>query len=114
MILIGGMTMGWFTPTEAAAVAVIWASLPGLVLYRSMTWRSLTKETFDMIETNASMPAGCVRYAPICMTCHARTRVDRGQTSAHGPLLDGKPKIIPDRRSGTGPTQNRGARHGPR
>src|SRR5690606_10650845 len=51
--LIGGMTMGWFTPTEAAVAAVIWALFLGLVRYRSMTLRTLAKATFDTIETTA-------------------------------------------------------------
>lgn len=55
VILIGGMTMGWFTPTEAAAAAVIWSLFLGLVRYRSMTLRTLTKATFDTIETTASV-----------------------------------------------------------
>ena len=55
VILIGGMTMGWFTPTEAAAAAVIWSLFLGLVRYRSMTMRSLAKATFDTIETTASV-----------------------------------------------------------
>ncbi len=37
IILIGGMTMGWFTPTEAAVAAVIWSLFLGLVRYRTMT-----------------------------------------------------------------------------
>ncbi|KFC75396.1 TRAP-type C4-dicarboxylate transport system, large permease component precursor [Bosea sp. LC85] len=55
VILIGGMTLGWFTPTEAAAAAVIWSLFLGLVRYRSMTLRTLTKATFDTIETTASV-----------------------------------------------------------
>jgi len=55
VILIGGMTMGWFTPTEAAVAAVIWALFLGLVRYRSMTWRTLAKASFDTIETTASV-----------------------------------------------------------
>ncbi|MGX5735653.1 TRAP transporter large permease [Bosea thiooxidans] len=55
VILIGGMTMGWFTPTEAAAAAVIWSLFLGLVRYRSMTMRSLAKATFDTVETTASV-----------------------------------------------------------
>jgi TRAP-type C4-dicarboxylate transport system permease large subunit len=55
VILIGGMTLGWFTPTEAAAAAVIWSLFLGLVRYRSMNFRSLTKATFDTIETTASV-----------------------------------------------------------
>ncbi len=55
VILIGGMTMGWFTPTEAAMAAVIWALFLGLVRYRSMTFKTLAKATFDTIETTASV-----------------------------------------------------------
>jgi TRAP-type C4-dicarboxylate transport system permease large subunit len=55
IILIGGMTMGWFTPTEAAVAAVIWSLFLGLVRYRSMTLRSLIKASFDTIETTASV-----------------------------------------------------------
>lgn len=55
VILIGGMTLGWFTPTEAAMAAVIWALFLGLVRYRSMTLRSLARATLDTIETTASV-----------------------------------------------------------
>src|SRR5215207_4413295 len=55
VILIGGMTLGWFTPTEAAVAAVIWSLFLGLVRYRSMTFRSLAKATFHTIETTASV-----------------------------------------------------------
>jgi len=55
VILIGGMTMGWFTPTEAAVAAVIWALFLGLVRYRSMTIRTLAQATFETIETTASV-----------------------------------------------------------
>ncbi len=55
VILIGGMTMGWFTPTEAAVAAVIWSLFLGLVRYRSMTFRTLAKASFDTIETTASV-----------------------------------------------------------
>ena len=55
VILIGGMTLGIFTPTEAAVAAVIWSLFLGLVRYRSMDFRSLAKATFDTIETTASV-----------------------------------------------------------
>jgi tripartite ATP-independent transporter DctM subunit len=54
VILIGGMTMGWFTPTEAAVAAVLWSLFLGLVRYRTMTLASLAKASFDTIETTAS------------------------------------------------------------
>ena len=55
MILIGGMTMGWFTPTEAAMAAVIWSLFLGLVRYRTMTIAHSAKASFDTIETTASV-----------------------------------------------------------
>lgn len=55
VILIGGMTMGWFTPTEAAMAAVIWSLFLGLVRYRTMTLKALAKASFDTIETTASV-----------------------------------------------------------
>src|SRR6266702_4779636 len=55
VILIGGMTLGWFTPTEAAVAAVIWSLFLGLVRYRTMTLRTVIKATFDTIETTASV-----------------------------------------------------------
>jgi len=55
VLLIGGMTLGWFTPTEAAVAAVIWSLFLGLVRYRSMTLRTLAKATRDTVETTASV-----------------------------------------------------------
>lgn len=55
IILIGGMTMGWFTPTEAAVAAVIWSLFLGLVRYRTMTLRTVLKASFETIETTASV-----------------------------------------------------------
>ena len=55
VLLIGGMTMGWFTPTEAAVAAVLWSLFLGLVRYRTMTFRTLAKASFDTIETTAAV-----------------------------------------------------------
>ncbi len=55
MIIILGMTFGWFTPTEAAIAACTWALILGFVLYRSLTWKQLYKVTLDTIETTASV-----------------------------------------------------------
>lgn len=54
-IIIGGMTFGWFTPTEAAIAACFWALLLGVFLYRTMTWKQLYKVTLDTIETTAGV-----------------------------------------------------------
>ncbi len=55
VILIGGMVMGWFTPTEAAVAAVVWALFLGLVRYRTLSWRMLVKASMDTIETTATV-----------------------------------------------------------
>jgi TRAP-type C4-dicarboxylate transport system permease large subunit len=55
VILIGGMTMGWFTPTEAAVAAVVWALFLGLVRYRSLSWKTLVKASMDTIETTSTV-----------------------------------------------------------
>ena len=39
VVLIGGMVIGWFGATEAAAVTVVYALLVGLLFYRKLTWR---------------------------------------------------------------------------
>ncbi len=55
VILIGGMTMGWFTPTEAAVAAVVWALFLGLVRYRTLSWKMLIKASMDTIETTCTV-----------------------------------------------------------
>jgi tripartite ATP-independent transporter DctM subunit len=54
-LIIGGMSFGWFTPTEAAIAACTWALMLGLFLYRSMTWKQFYKVTLDTVETTASV-----------------------------------------------------------
>ena len=41
VIIIGGMTFGWFTPTEAAIAACTWALILGVFLYRSLSLEAL-------------------------------------------------------------------------
>ncbi len=55
VIIIGGMTFGWFTPTEAAIAACAWALLLGLLLYRSLSVKQFYKVTLDTIETTAGV-----------------------------------------------------------
>jgi tripartite ATP-independent transporter DctM subunit len=54
-IIIGGMTFGWFTPTEAAIAACAWALMLGVLLYRTMSWKQFYKVTLDTIETTAGV-----------------------------------------------------------
>ncbi|HSB78181.1 MAG TPA: TRAP transporter large permease [Candidatus Methylomirabilis sp.] len=43
VILLGGIWTGWFTPTEAAAVAVGYALVLSTVIYRDMSWKDLVE-----------------------------------------------------------------------
>src|SRR5262249_8820443 len=40
-IIVGGILLGWFTATESAAVAVIYAGLLSIFIYREMNLRQL-------------------------------------------------------------------------
>src|SRR5437763_3507282 len=54
-IIIGGMTFGWFTPTEAAIAACAWAMILGIFLYRSLSLKQFYKVSMDTIETTAGV-----------------------------------------------------------
>lgn len=51
VLLFGGMMLGYFTPTEAAAVATVYALVLGLFVYRSFDLRHLPKLLVDTVET---------------------------------------------------------------
>lgn len=53
VLLIGGMTTGIFTPTEAAIAATAYAMVLGLFVYRTLTWRGLIKVSMETAETTA-------------------------------------------------------------
>jgi tripartite ATP-independent transporter DctM subunit len=52
VLLLGGMFSGLFTPTEAAAVATLYALFLGFVVYRTLTWRMLPKLLIDSAEVS--------------------------------------------------------------
>jgi tripartite ATP-independent transporter DctM subunit len=52
---MGGMTFGWFTPTEAAIAACAWAMILGVFLYRSLSFKQFYKVTLDTVETTAGV-----------------------------------------------------------
>ncbi len=41
IIIMGGIILGWFTPTEAAAVAVVYALIVPPLFYRELGWRDM-------------------------------------------------------------------------
>ena len=53
VLLIGGMTTGAFTPTEAAIAAAASAVFLGMAVYRTLTWRKLIQVSMETVETTA-------------------------------------------------------------
>lgn len=54
-VIVGGIFSGWFSPTEAAAVTVIYAILIDLIFYRELTWRRLWDAIYQTTTTSASI-----------------------------------------------------------
>jgi tripartite ATP-independent transporter DctM subunit len=64
-LVIGGILLGWFTPTEASAVAVLYSFILAVVVYREVKWRDLpnlllqtgvtTSVVFLLIATSMAM-----------------------------------------------------------
>jgi tripartite ATP-independent transporter DctM subunit len=57
VVLFGGMIAGVFTPTEAAAVAAVYALFLGLVIYREFDLRDLPRIVVDTVETTGVVMA---------------------------------------------------------
>ena len=53
VIILGGMRSGWFTPTEAAVVAVFYGLFVGVVVYRSLSWRDIVDSLAEAAEISA-------------------------------------------------------------
>ena len=47
VIIIGGIMSGIFTPTEAAAIAVLYSLIVGMVIYRTMSIKDLPRLFYD-------------------------------------------------------------------
>src|SRR5687768_2979795 len=55
VILIAGMLMGFFTPTEIAAVTVLYALLISSLFYRELTWRGILDAGYETIRSSAGI-----------------------------------------------------------
>ena len=53
VIILGGMRSGYFTPTEAAVVAVFYGFVVGMLIYRTLTWRGV----YDVLVESAEISA---------------------------------------------------------
>lgn len=61
VIVLGGIYSGKFTPTEAAAVSVVYAVAVEFIFYRELTWKKLIKVTRD-----AAMLSACLLFILAC------------------------------------------------
>jgi tripartite ATP-independent transporter DctM subunit len=55
LILIGGMLMGFFTPTEIASVTVAYAILISTLFYRELTWRGVLAAGYETLRASAGI-----------------------------------------------------------
>jgi tripartite ATP-independent transporter DctM subunit len=55
VILIGGMLLGFFTPTEIAAVTVAYAVLISSLFYRELTWQGVLAASYETIRASAGI-----------------------------------------------------------
>jgi tripartite ATP-independent transporter DctM subunit len=91
VILFGGMMAGIMTPTEAAAVATVYALVLGLFIYREFDIRELPKLVVDTVETTG-MVLALVMTAAALAWCLSIARVPQLLTplivdSVGNPLL---------------------------
>jgi len=54
VVIIGGIRLGIFTPTEAGAVAIVYALVLGIA-YREMSWKGILEAIKDTVITTASI-----------------------------------------------------------
>lgn len=87
IIIIGGLRGGIFTPTEAAAVAAVYALFVSMVIYREITIKSL----FPLL-VNAAMTTSVVMFlvAAALVTSYMITLADLPEALIEmlGPLID--------------------------
>lgn len=53
VLIVGGITLGYTTPTEAAVLAVIYALVLGLVVYRQLSFSSIVRASSDTVSLSA-------------------------------------------------------------
>lgn len=53
VIILGGIYSGLFTPTESAAVAVVWALIAGMFIYKELSWKDLGPIILDSAKGSA-------------------------------------------------------------
>ncbi len=70
ILVIGGIVVGWFTPTEGAGIAVLAALILGFLIKRTLTWKKVKECAFETIIVTADVlliAAVCVLFSWILM-----------------------------------------------
>jgi tripartite ATP-independent transporter DctM subunit len=55
VLLVGGMLLGWFTPTEAASVTVFYVIFISAVIYRELTGAHILYAAYETIKSTAAI-----------------------------------------------------------
>lgn len=55
IIIVGGMALGIFSPTEAATVAAVYALFLAVIVYRDLTWKQFSKVLKDTALSTAKL-----------------------------------------------------------
>lgn len=77
VIILGGIYGGFFTPTEAAAVAAAYSAFAGIVVYKELTFKKLV----DVLSSTA------ITSATILLVCATATMFGRVLTIAQIPTM---------------------------
>lgn len=55
VMLVGGMLLGWFTPTEAASVTVFYVIFISSIVYRELTMAHILQAAYETIKSTAAI-----------------------------------------------------------
>ncbi|MCF0137637.1 MAG: TRAP transporter large permease, partial [Oscillospiraceae bacterium] len=80
VIILGGIYGGFFTPTEAAAVSVVYALLVGLFVYREVKWKQLVNILTESGKTTGGIMLiiGAATLFSFVCTKHGISRAAQG------------------------------------
>lgn len=90
IIILGGIYGGYFTPTEAAAVAAVYGLFVGLVIYRSITIKELAKIFID-----TGKQCGAIMWTIGCAALMSWVLTVSGISSAVSGILMGISNGVP-------------------
>ncbi len=91
IIVIGGIYGGIFTPTEAAAVACVWAFFVSMFIYKDIAWKDLYRIFLEAAKTSAMIMfiiANAMLFAHFLTLENVPQMITQALMDAHvGPLM---------------------------